>query len=97
MTRKIKHLWDEADIGSGEKSPGEKETEKLLEQVPKQGADNPKDDAVNDARAEQQMIEGNADTAEAMQRIEQKKRAPEQDDPDRRRDTGDVVSPKGNK
>ncbi len=27
-------LYDEADIGSGEKSPGEKETEEMIRQIP---------------------------------------------------------------
>jgi hypothetical protein len=30
------HRIDEADIGSGEKPPGQRDTEKLIEQVPKQ-------------------------------------------------------------
>ena len=39
-------LYDEADIGSGEKSPGEKETEEMIRQIPplpasKQQSDNP--------------------------------------------------------
>lgn len=29
-----KHLTQEADIGSGERSPGQKETDKMIEQVP---------------------------------------------------------------
>jgi hypothetical protein len=33
MTKPVKHLPDEADIGSGEKSPGQKDTEKMIEQV----------------------------------------------------------------
>jgi hypothetical protein len=27
-------LYDEADIGSGEKSPGEKETEEMIREIP---------------------------------------------------------------
>lgn len=65
-------LLNEADIGSGEKSEGERETERLLEQVPKQG-EQTDDDALNDARAEQQMVEGNVDTSEAYKRIERKR------------------------
>lgn len=64
-------LLNEPDIGSGEKSEGERETEKLIEQVPKQ-EEQPDDEALNDARAEQQMIEGNIDTSEAYNRIERK-------------------------
>ena len=71
MASQIHFLLNEADIGSGEKSEGERETEKLLEQVPKQG-EQTADDALNDARAEQQMIEGNADTSETYRRIERK-------------------------
>lgn len=33
MKQPIRHLPDEADIGSGEKSPGHRDTEKLIEQV----------------------------------------------------------------
>lgn len=29
-----KHLTQEADIGSGEKNPGQQETEKMIEKVP---------------------------------------------------------------
>ncbi len=29
-----RHLWDEPDIGSGEKSPGQKETEEIIRQIP---------------------------------------------------------------
>jgi hypothetical protein len=29
-----RHLWDEPDIGSGEKSPGQKETEEIIKQIP---------------------------------------------------------------
>ncbi|MYN02154.1 hypothetical protein GTP41_08560 [Pseudoduganella sp. DS3] len=29
-----KHLMDEPDIGSGEKSPGERETEEQIRQIP---------------------------------------------------------------
>lgn len=29
-----RHLWDEPDIGSGEKSPGQKDTEELIRQIP---------------------------------------------------------------
>ena len=33
MTEPDKHLTQEADIGSGEKTPGERETRKQVEQV----------------------------------------------------------------
>ncbi len=33
-----RHRTDEPDIGSGEKSPGQVDTEKMIEQVPKQPA-----------------------------------------------------------
>ncbi|MES2537327.1 MAG: hypothetical protein V4632_15795 [Pseudomonadota bacterium] len=33
MIKPVKHLPDEADIGSGEKNPGQKDTEKMIEQV----------------------------------------------------------------
>jgi len=33
MQNPIKHLPNEADVGSGEKGPGERETDKMIEQV----------------------------------------------------------------
>lgn len=33
MQNPIKHMPTEADVGSGEKEPGQKETEKMIEQV----------------------------------------------------------------
>ena len=33
MENPIKHLPNEADVGSGEKGPGQRETEKMIEQV----------------------------------------------------------------
>jgi hypothetical protein len=33
MQNPIKHMPTEADVGSGEKGPGQKETEKMIEQV----------------------------------------------------------------
>jgi hypothetical protein len=33
MAEPVRHLPDEADIGSGEKNPGQKDTEKMIEQV----------------------------------------------------------------
>lgn len=33
MKAPIRHLPDEADIGSGEKTPGHQETEELIQQV----------------------------------------------------------------
>jgi hypothetical protein len=33
MENPIKHMPTEADVGSGEKGPGQKETEKMIEQV----------------------------------------------------------------
>jgi hypothetical protein len=33
MENPIKHMPTEADVGSGEKEPGQKETEKMIEQV----------------------------------------------------------------
>ena len=87
-------LLNEADIGSGEKSEGERETEKMLEQVPKQG-EKTDDDALNDARAEQQMIEGNVDTTEAYERIA-RKHVRHQDARDAPRAGADHAAHKGN-
>lgn len=33
MQNPIKHMPSEADVGSGEKEPGQQETEKMIEQV----------------------------------------------------------------
>jgi hypothetical protein len=33
MENPIKHMPTEADVGSGEKGPGQKETEKMIEQL----------------------------------------------------------------
>lgn len=33
MQKPIRHMPTEADVGSGEKEPGQKETEKMIEQV----------------------------------------------------------------
>ncbi len=87
MSNQIRILLDEADIGSGEKSEGERETEKLLEQVPRQPPHS-EDEALNDARAEQQMIEGNVDTSEACRRLE-RKRMSQNDQADRSAEMGD--------
>jgi hypothetical protein len=43
MKAPIRHLPDEADIGSGEKSPGHRDTEKLIEQVGDWPAQKPAD------------------------------------------------------
>lgn len=33
MKQRITHLREEADIGSGEKTPGQQDTEKFIEQI----------------------------------------------------------------
>lgn len=33
MQNPVKHMPNEADVGSGEKGPGEQETDKMIEQV----------------------------------------------------------------
>lgn len=33
MQKPISHISNEADVGSGEKGPGEQETDKMIEQV----------------------------------------------------------------
>lgn len=43
MKPPITHLPDEADIGSGEKSPGHRDTEKMIEQVGNAPAQKPPD------------------------------------------------------
>jgi|GEM_PF-2753786 len=35
MKDQVKHMQDEPDIGSGEKNPGQVDTEKMIEQVGK--------------------------------------------------------------
>lgn len=39
MSKQTQHLLDEADIGSGEKSPGEKETDAQIAQIPVQNTE----------------------------------------------------------
>ena len=34
-TTTTKQNWDEADIGSGEKSPGQHETDEMIRQIPR--------------------------------------------------------------
>jgi len=33
MKKQVKHLQNEPDIGSGEKNPGQQETERMIEQI----------------------------------------------------------------
>ncbi|MEC5160425.1 hypothetical protein ACFDR9_002667 [Janthinobacterium sp. CG_23.3] len=46
------HLWDEPDIGSGEKTPGQKDTEEIIKQIPPLPETRPrgKDDAAPPGR-----------------------------------------------
>lgn len=39
MSRELKHMTEEADIGSGEKKPADKETEKEISKIPKKQDD----------------------------------------------------------
>lgn len=52
------------------------------------------DEALNDARAEQQMLEGAVDIDVSVRRIEQE-RSRNQDEPDDQLDLSDPVPPKG--
>lgn len=52
------------------------------------------DEARNDARAEQQMLEGVVDTDVSVRRME-RERSRNQDEPDDRLDLSDPVPPKG--
>ncbi|MBC7513129.1 MAG: hypothetical protein H7234_01675 [Herminiimonas sp.] len=52
------------------------------------------DEAQNDARAEQQMLEGAIDTDASVRRIE-RERSRDQDEPDDQLDLSDPVPPKG--
>ncbi len=49
MAEQTKHLVDEVDVGSGEKNPGQKETEKLVEQIADRHPPD-QNDSANDAR-----------------------------------------------
>ena len=49
MQNPIKHMPTEADVGSGEKGPGQRETEKMIEQV---------GDKVSETRNDQGQKEG---------------------------------------
>jgi hypothetical protein len=69
MAEETKHLIDEADIGSGEKNAGQKETDKQVEQIADRHPPDQKDSS-KDARAQQQMSEGNADTSGEFKKME---------------------------
>lgn len=72
MAKRIRHLMDEADVGSGEKNAGQEETEKEMEQIA--GRHPPhQDKSQNDARTKQQTIKGNADTSEEFKRMEKQR------------------------
>lgn len=43
--RQHRHMIDEADIGSGEKTPGELETERMVRQVPEKNSSKQKEDS----------------------------------------------------
>src|SRR6266852_5163941 len=91
MTRVPNPPQDEADIGSGERTPEEQEKErgKILHQHPEG-----QDDALNEAEAELEMIEQNADTDEEFSRAERESSL-DKDEPDSQLDALDPVPPKG--
>jgi hypothetical protein len=72
MTEQTKHLLDEADIGSGEKGAGDRETQKEVEKVPEREPQKDSD-ALNNAQAQQQMTEGNAVISDELKGIEQQR------------------------
>ncbi|MFC3110588.1 hypothetical protein ACFQAT_23400 [Undibacterium arcticum] len=90
----VRRLLDEADIGSGEESDADRETQRQIEQRSESDQANP-DQALDEARARQQMIEGNADVSGTLERLE-KKRSLGKDDPDSLINDTDPVPPKGN-
>lgn len=44
MQNRVTHMPTEADVGSGEKEPGERETEKMIEQVGDKVDDTPREE-----------------------------------------------------
>ncbi|MES2740368.1 MAG: hypothetical protein V4754_05390 [Pseudomonadota bacterium] len=57
-----KHLWEEADIGSGEKTPGQKETEDMIRQIPPLPTPLPDErQAERDAPSDRRRAEGSAE------------------------------------
>lgn len=94
MNRPTPHMHNEADIGSGEKTPGEHETEEEIRRIGRR-TPAPDQDSLNDARAQQQMIEANVNTTEEFKRIAQK-HANKHEDRDARGQAPDPLPPKGN-
>lgn len=80
------NLADEADIGSGEKNPGQQETEELIRQIAPLPDDG--DNEADDRR------EAGADSGADVERMEQEESL-DKDEPDAELDQLDPVPPKG--
>ncbi len=89
-------LLDEADIGSGERGPGDHETDLLIRQIPLLEASeldgSESDDA--DAALQDDAIEADLDVGAPGHKIEQDQSL-ERDEPDLQLDALDPVPPKG--
>lgn len=55
MKNQERHMLDEADIGSGEKTPGQEDTDKIIEQIGKNRKNQAKEkDRTRDERGQQE-------------------------------------------
>lgn len=82
-----KHMWDEADIGSGELTAGQRETEEIIRQIPAL----PEDDGMDDTEdADDAALEGETEIANLEQ-----ERSLEKDEPSAQLDDLDPVPPRG--
>jgi len=76
MTRKVTHLFDEADIGSGEKTPGQEEVERSIESIGKAPKQQPIDGKQHRASEEQQAVNQDIDFPEQGDQSMESKRSP---------------------
>lgn len=94
-----KRIWDEADIGSGEQSAAQHETEKMIRQIPplpesdisQEGSDGDEFDAGDDA---DDLAGDEAEQADAVSNREQE-RSLDKDEPNDQLDSVDPVPPRG--
>ncbi len=92
--KQSRNLLDEADIGSGEKTAAERETEELIKQIPPlESLDD--DDVADDRQQDAIDIEDFLDAGTTVHRIEQEQSL-DKDEPNSGLDELDPVPPKGN-
>jgi hypothetical protein len=103
MNQSGNQIWDEADIGSGEKTAGQRETEEMIRQIPALPDDS---DAANDDDGDDGSDDGSdddsdddvsaaADDVDAAGQSAEQERSLEKDEADNGLDQLDPVPPKG--